>query len=212
MRWDHWLGCLVVGTLFLAGCSGNAEQDQPAPSDTAEGVGAVNEAPSLASKTQTPEAAAKMFLEAVRTGDDAMTAQMLTPLARQKTAEMNMVVAPPGSDTAQFEIGQVEKIAEDGARVSAQWSDLDENGQRREDSMTWMLRRQPDGWRIAGVAATVFPGEPPLLLNFEDPEEMMQQQEMLREELARRAQQSQEEQKQQFQAQQPKKTGEEIRR
>jgi hypothetical protein len=41
---------------------------------------------------------------------------------------------------------------------------------------------------VAGVAATVFPGEPPLLLNFEDPDDMAKKQEWLRAEVARRTQ------------------------
>ena len=52
-----------------------------------------------------------------------------------------------------------------------------------------MVRQEPEGWRIAGVAATVFKGEPPLLLNFEDPEEMLRKQEWVQQEMRRRAQQ-----------------------
>ncbi len=40
---------------------------------------------------------------------------------------------------------------------------------------------------MAGVAAVVFDGEPPLLLNFEDPDDMAKKQQWLREEVARRA-------------------------
>ena len=49
-----------------------------------------------------------------------------------------------------------------------------------------MLRREQDAWRVAGVAAQVFPGEPPLLLNFEDPEDMFRKQQWVREEMRRR--------------------------
>jgi len=46
-----------------------------------------------------------------------------------------------------------------------------------------------------GCAATVFPGEPPLKLNFEDPEDMLLKQQWLREEYRRRAEQTQQAQK-----------------
>jgi hypothetical protein len=71
--------------------------------------------------------------------------------------------------------------------VSSLWTDLDENGEAQTDEALWVLRKEAEGWRVAGVAATVFDGEPPLLLNFEDPEEMVQKQEWVREEIQRRA-------------------------
>ncbi|MEY4177955.1 MAG: hypothetical protein RLY70_1529 [Planctomycetota bacterium] len=37
--------------------------------------------------------------------------------------------------------------------------------------VTWILRRQSDGWRIAGMA-TATTGEEPLLINFEDPSDL----------------------------------------
>ena len=58
---------------------------------------------------------------------------------------------------------------------------------RGSSSTTRMVRREGDGWRIAGVAATVFPGEPPLLLDFEKPEEMIEKQQWVRDEIRRRA-------------------------
>src|SRR5262245_4285651 len=54
------------------------------------------------------------FLEAVQHGKDKEAANMLTKMAREKTAEMEMVVAPPGSDTASFEVGEVQMINDDG--------------------------------------------------------------------------------------------------
>jgi hypothetical protein len=197
--------------MLFTGCSGGGGEEQADPASTTQKSEAEEAAEALAAKTTTPEAATRVFLEAVRTGDDELTAEMLTPLAREKTAEMDMVVAPPGSDTAKYEIGKVERLEGEGARVSARWSDLDETGEPRHDDMTWMLRQEPNGWRIAGVAATVFPGEPPLLLNFEDPEDMVRQQEMLREELTRRAAQGQQGQEP-LQAKQPENSQQEIRR
>jgi hypothetical protein len=97
-------------------------------------------------------------------------------------------------------------VGEDGARVATTWSDLDKEGEMRTDDMTWMVRRGEEGWRIVGVAAVVFEGEPPLLLNFEDPEDMIRQQQMLKEEIVRRAQQEAQ------QAQQPGQPPKSIRR
>jgi hypothetical protein len=184
--WLVWSAVLAVGVM---GCGGS-DQGGEKP---AAGSGQVQSGGLADGKTGTkgagPDTAIFDFLEAVRTGNDEKAAAMLTSTARRKTAEMNMEVAPPGSDTAQFKVGKVEYLPGNGARVSSTWSDLDENSQRQTDEISWIVRRDPEGWRVAGVAATVFKGEPPLLLNFEDPEEMLRKQEWVQQEKRRRAQQ-----------------------
>lgn len=137
-------------------------------------------------RLEPPAQAVYQWLEAIRCGDDAKATAMLTAVARQKAMEQDRSVRPAASDTARFEIGAVEYIGEDGARVASRWTDLDENGQPQTDEALWVLRKEADGWRIAGVAATIFDGEPPLLLNFEDPEEMARKQQWAREEIQRR--------------------------
>lgn len=184
--WIVWSAILAVSVL---GCGGSEQGGQEPGAGGGEARSGGGAGGNTAAQDKGPAAAVFDFLEAVRTGNDQKAALMLTKLARQKTAELNMEVAPPGSDTAQFKVGKVEHLAEGGARVASTWSDLDENSQRRTDEILWMVRREPEGWRIAGVAATVFKGEPPLLLNFEDPEEMLRKQEWVQKEMRRRAQQ-----------------------
>jgi hypothetical protein len=184
--WIVWPAVLAVGRI---GC-GKSGQTAPGPGSGGGDVQSGGGTGGASTAQQSDPAAAVFdFLEAVRTGNDEKAAMMLTKTARQKTAEKNMEVAPPGSDTAQFKVGKVEHLAQDTARVASTWSDLDENSQRRTDEILWMVRREPEGWRIAGVEATVFKGEPPLLLNFEDPEEMLRKQEWVQQEMRRRAQQ-----------------------
>ena len=83
-------------------------------------------------------------------------------------------------------MGKVDYINNDGARVACTWTDLDEEGQAKTDVAIWVLRCEEGKWRVAGVAAQVFPGEAPLLLNFEDPEDMFRKQQWVREEIRRR--------------------------
>jgi hypothetical protein len=134
-----------------------------------------------------PEGAVCQFLEAIRTGDDQKTEAMFVSQARQKIKDLQIPVTPRGSDTARFEVGEVQNLGEDGARVACRWTDLDRDGEKRTDEMTWMLRKEAEGWRIAGMAAVVFEGEPPLLLNFEDPQEVVEKLERLRQEIVARA-------------------------
>ena len=77
----------------------------------------------------------------------------------------------------------------DIAHVPTKWIDLDETGKPRTDKATWVCRLEPEGWRVAGFAAYVFDGEDPLLLSFEDPDDMAKKQNWLKEEIDRRAKQ-----------------------
>ncbi len=175
MERRNWFVVLTALTILpLTGCGSS---DTPAPGAK----------PSTISAT-TPDKAVFQFLEAVRLGNDATASQMLTNLARQKTAEMQLVVAPPGSDTAKFSVGEVEFLGETGAHVASTWTDIVDDGQAHTDTIVWILRKDPEGWRIAGMGTKLFDDSPPLLLNFEDPEDMIRKQRMAEEEMARRSQ------------------------
>lgn len=165
---------IALSGLLLAGCGSSASA--PDAPNTRQNAAVVP-----------PEKIVAEFLEAVRTGNDAAAATLLTPLARQKTSEMNLEVAPPGSDTAKYTVGEVEYIEEGGVHVASHWTDVDENGQPHTDPIVWMLRREQQGWRIAGMATKVFPDQPPLFLNFEDPQDMARKQQLVAEEMQRRA-------------------------
>ena len=113
-------------------------------------AGACNQSPgpdAQAGPTAGPDAIVTQFLGAIRTGDDAKAAQLLTPLARTKTSEMEMVVAPPGSETARFQVLGLEMIG-GRAHVTADWTDLDTDGRQHTDRIVWILRQQGQEWRI----------------------------------------------------------------
>jgi len=73
------------------------------------------------------------------------------------------------------------------AHVSSNWTDTGEDGQPATDEIIWMLRRDPAGWRIAGMATKIFKDELPLLLDFEDPQDMIRKQQLAEAEMQRRA-------------------------
>jgi hypothetical protein len=139
--------------------------------------------------TNGPARIVAQFLEAVRTGDDKQAASLLTPLARSKTEEMEMVVAPPGSETAHYEVLDVQHVGEH-VHVASHWTELDTDGLKHVDRVVWVLKQVPEGWRISGMTASAFSGAEPILLNFEDPADMLAKQQQAEEELARRSAQS----------------------
>jgi hypothetical protein len=130
------------------------------------------------------------FLTAIKSGDETISNELLTPLARQKTSELNMAVAPMGSESASFTVGEVELPEEGGgdvAHVMSTWTDIEDDGQERTDEILWVLRREEEGWRIGGMATKIFPDQEALLLDFENPEDMQRKQQLAEAEMERRA-------------------------
>lgn len=178
--------CLLP--LVMAGCGGQQEP-AAAPSGAPAAPPAENTTAqqTTTAPSETPAQVVHRFLEAIRVGDDQLAESLLTPLALEKTREFEIAVAPPGSATAAFTVGQVELVQEGlGAHVASSWTDVDETGEQHADNLVWFLRLEDHGWRVAGMAARLFPEEPPLFLNFEDPEDMIRKQEMAAQEVQRR--------------------------
>ena len=119
-------GCFLAGLFVLAvlgGCGGAQTDSQQAenPQDS-------------------PEQVLEQFLQAIRSGADEQAEGLLTPLALERTRGADLVVTPPGRDSASFEIGEVKYVADDGVHIESRWTDLDENGEPKTDEIVWMLR------------------------------------------------------------------------
>ena len=164
--WKGLIACLA--TSLMMGCS-----------STSAGSGS----------TEPAKATVVKFLDAMKRGDEAGAKDMLTRVARAKTDEMGISVAPPVADTATYTVRDCEMVSEanDLAHVATTWSDIDETGGRTNENIVWAVRLDPEGWRVVGMAMRIFEDMPPLLLNFEDPEDMIAKQEMVAEELTKRA-------------------------
>lgn len=170
-----------------AGC-GSADPSGP----TAQAASSKSAGPRAESPPRTdsdPESvreAVKTFLSAIQKGDSRTASEMLTKATREKSEEMGVEIAPPGSPTASFEIGEIEFKGADGAYVATRWTDDDGAGGRRTDNVVWMVRRVDEGWRICGLGTKVFEDQPPLFLNFEDPQDMARKHAALQAERERR--------------------------
>lgn len=132
------------------------------------------------------------FLDAIKRGDDAAARGLLTGVARAKTQELGISVAPPVQDSATFEVRECQLVgdAEDLAHVATLWTDVDSDGFKSSENVIWVVRLDPEGWRVVGMAMVVFDDLPPLLLNFEDPEDMLRKQQLVAQELDKRAKQA----------------------
>ncbi len=187
---------------ILPGC-GKSENQSVAAHDTADEAaadsanGAARRETDPAAEMQAAAHVVRDFLQAIKSGDETLSNELLTPVARQKTSELDMAVAPMGSETASFSVGEVE-LPEEGkgelAHVASSWTDIDDDGAEHTDEILWVLRREQEGWRIGGMATKLFEDEPPLLLDFEDPVDMRRKQQLAEAEMERRARKAAEDQ------------------
>ena len=124
------------------------------------------------SASATPEQVVEHFLSALQQGSDEQVTGLLTAKARTETAKHDLVVRSPGSPTAKFSVGELELVS-GGAYVNSQWSETSRDGISHSFEIIWVLRKQANGWRIAGMATRVAENEQPTYLDFENPQEMI---------------------------------------
>lgn len=162
----------IAGCLWLIGAAGTVTAAEADPT-----------------KTGPAKAAVAAFLDAVKRGDDATARGLLTKVARAKTEELGMSVAPPVADTATYAVRECEIVTDAGdvAHVATVWTDVAADGSQSSENVIWVVRLDPEGWRVVGMALRVFDDMPPLLLNFEDPDDMIAKQELVAAELERRS-------------------------
>jgi len=120
-----------------------------------------------------PDHVVSVFLDALKNGDTATKASLLTTKALEETTKHEFEVNPQSAPNAQYEVHQPEFLPNhpNGAHVTSVWTETYDDGKVTYD-VVWVLRRQSEGWRIAGMAIELIEGQPPAFLNFEDPEDM----------------------------------------
>ena len=166
---------------FIAGCCMLALTSQ-------SGCSAGGAEPSVVANIEPAKMAVTTFLEAIKRGDENSALAMLTDVARAKTQELGLSVAPPVKDTVTYQVGACEAVGgtDDIVHVATTWTDTDAEGFTTTDNVIWVCRLDPEGWRVVGMAMRIFPDMPPLLLDFEDPEDMLAKQRLVAEEITRR--------------------------
>ncbi|MEM9184911.1 MAG: hypothetical protein AAGB00_00275 [Planctomycetota bacterium] len=153
---------IFLAVVAAIGCSGGDPAPTPAP---ARPSGAVTETDSA---TQDPIAlAASAFLDAVVKGDTPRATGMLTPDAAAQFAATGQGFASPDIGAPSFRVDQVRRVDGDKAAVQCVLTDADGSA----EEMCCLLRFVGSEWRVSGVAYEMAPGEPPVIFNFEQPEQ-----------------------------------------
>lgn len=175
---------ILVG-LGLAGCNGQtagtpapASPAQTAASPAAPAQAAPKSLPIAVPATAAPDQVVTVFLNALRTGDSPTTESLLTGKAREELEKHSMSVDVQSAPNANYEIRAAQVLADNpsGAHVTSVWTEKFDDGDETYE-IVWVLRHQPEGWRVAGMAMQLIPEQPPQFLNFENPEDMLKKKE-----------------------------------
>ena len=176
MRCAILLGAFICGW-GLIGCGGSSDSKAHTGQAAPQTGAAVNK-PLPVPADATPDQVVQMFLDALRGGDQATTATLLTKKALTETSKRNLSVCPQATPHMIYDITKAEVQANDPnlAYVNVIWTESYADGDVTYE-VIWGLRRQTEGWRIAGMAIELVPGQGPAYLNFEDPDDMIRKQE-----------------------------------
>ena len=145
-----------------------------------EGCGNSESAPTAQSTSQTSatgsdqeiSAVAKVFLEAIRSGNSANAAAQLTPLAQQRMRAADMDFELLASNSASYRVGRVEMLEANEAIVESVWIEPDAEGKPQQENWTLALQQANGKWGILGIVAETGINQPPVVMDFENPGQM----------------------------------------
>lgn len=175
---------LVLATGFTVGCNksgsgtGQAAAQQAQTQTTQTGQsGAATTQPIAVPSNATPDQVVTVFLNAMRSGDSPTTESLLTGKARQELAKHSLSVDVQSAPNATYQVHHAEILQDSGgAHVRSVWTERFDDGDETYE-IVWALRHQPEGWRVAGMAMELLPGQAMQFLNFEDPADMLRKKE-----------------------------------
>jgi hypothetical protein len=174
MRKYSW--SLVFGTLlFVPACS----KTEPSANNASAGTTVVNNNVPIAQQlnvsqgTQTvitpPAEVVAQFLDCLRRGDEVTTEQLLTKVAREEVAKHELEVAPPGSPTATFQIGETREVETGRALVESMWTEPSADGKEpTKTGVVFDVRLEEGGWRLAGMVIDMGANSEAIIVDFEN--------------------------------------------
>lgn len=184
---------VVTGfTLVAVGCGGpstdpvTSAQATPAADTTSSDASPTFSAQRPAKTYVDPSVAVNDFLVAVKSGQDEAATSLLTTDAQKEAWTNGLAISSEGFADAQFEVSEVEYLNNNAeAHVMSLWSDVTQQGQRKSFQCVWLLRKESHGWCIYGMATKFLDDAPPVILNFENQNEMQRRQKWAEQQIAK---------------------------
>ncbi|WDQ16515.1 hypothetical protein [Rhodopirellula sp. P2] len=166
---------VAAATLSMTGCGSSTPESVASQSSTAS--------PTTAASADEAESVVGQFLDRIRRGGAENTAMtLLTKRAQSELARIGHVVQPLGSPDAEVTITRSEEVGmehlPEGQKyptrlVHCVWSEPSQaDGTKQEFQIVLPVVQQSEGWRISGMVLGIATGEPELILDFENGDEM----------------------------------------
>lgn len=119
-----------------------------------------------------------LFLDSLRRGDENAANGVLTSTAQAELAKTDYVIQPLGTPDGSYKIGRVGFVDGDTSvgLVECLWTEPNpEAGQPPiELDIVCEVRKEPEGWRISGLAVKMSGTDDTLVLDFEDAKSLQQ--------------------------------------
>ncbi|MFG0262193.1 MAG: hypothetical protein ACF788_07370 [Novipirellula sp. JB048] len=160
--------CSLFAFLLLAtvGCGAGSDEAEPAFSAPPT---------SEAAATAPPTDVVSQFLDRVRRGgEDSGAGELLTQRAQSELQRIGRSVQPIGSPDARFDVTQAREVPgeENSMLVQSIWSEPGPDGTTNDFEVVWAMQLEEAGWRISGLAMEIDPNQPPIIIDFENGDEM----------------------------------------
>ncbi len=180
MRKYTWT--LVFGSLlFVPACS----KSQPTANNAGGSASVVNNNVPIAQQLNVPAGSQTVitppaevvaqFLDCLRRGDEVTTEQLLTKLAREEVAKHDLEVAPPGSPSATFQIGETREVENGRALVESMWTEPSTDGKDpTKTGVVFDVRLEAGGWRLAGMVIDMGADSEAIIVDFENMSGLLQ--------------------------------------
>ena len=112
------------------------------------------------------------FLVAVTKGDDKTATSLLSYAAQRETWSNGLALTSDGFPGTRFKITDVESVSDIESHVQTTWEDENKNTY----PCVWLLRKEQHGWCIFAMATKFMDGAQPVILPFEDHDELKRRQ------------------------------------
>ncbi len=118
-----------------------------------------------------PEDVCRVFLDTLSRGDSNAASRMLTDIAELETARADLQLESPGVAGSTYQIFAAE-YATTEKQIAQVKCLLHQPGSMPVVQLTWMMRFQPNGWKISGMSIRLTDTGPTDLLSFENPQDL----------------------------------------
>jgi hypothetical protein len=140
-----WL-LAFVGFCGLASAGCNSASDDGSQTDGTSAATNAGES-QVKSDGRTPKEIVETLMQAMLSHDQAKVDSMLTAKARLANV---LKAETPQDQKIRYKVGDVEMIGEGNAHVAAAWFHPNEDGSEYRVMTMWMLRNDPEGYRVYG--------------------------------------------------------------